>query len=165
MAPDAHGKELGCTSCHAAHRFDTKPAAAEACLRCHTDRHSVAWKDSPHAKLLSEEQAGRLPPGSGVSCATCHMPRIEHRQDDVRRILVQHNQNDTLRPSEKMARTTCMQCHGLPFTLAALADRKLVDNNFRGPPVREIAGFRWALDADARAEESRRAAQGSAASK
>jgi Cytochrome c3/Cytochrome c554 and c-prime len=158
MAKDAHAKTLGCTTCHAAHRFETRPASADACLGCHADRHSLAWKGSPHAKVWEDEKAGRLPEGSGVTCATCHLPRIEHRQDDVKRVLVQHNQNDTLRPSDKMARAACMQCHGLPFTLASLADRALVENNFRGPPAKEIDGFAWALEADRRAEESRKRA-------
>lgn len=159
MKGDAHGEALGCTSCHAAHRFDTRRAAAESCTACHDDRHTRAYEGSPHHALWVKEQAGELPPGSGVTCATCHLPRVEHRQDDVRRVLVQHNQNDTLRPSEKMIRPVCMNCHGLAFSIDALADDRLVAENFRGKPARRVESIDMALDAERRAEESRRQAR------
>ena len=129
-------KALGCTSCHSAHRFDTRKAALEACTGCHDDKHTSAYKQSPHAKLWSDEIAGRAPQGSGVSCASCHMPRTEYRVPgmDAKRLLVQHNQSDNLRPNEKMIRPVCMSCHGLGFTINALADPALVANNFSGAP-------------------------------
>ncbi|HEU0199101.1 MAG TPA: cytochrome c3 family protein, partial [Burkholderiaceae bacterium] len=40
MKADAGHETLGCTSCHGAHRFDTKKAAVDACLGCHDDRHT-----------------------------------------------------------------------------------------------------------------------------
>ncbi|MEW6691148.1 MAG: cytochrome c3 family protein, partial [Pseudomonadota bacterium] len=72
MRKEAAARALGCTSCHAAHRFDTRRAAAEACLGCHQDRHSLAYKGSAHEALWKKELAGELPAGSGVSCASCH---------------------------------------------------------------------------------------------
>jgi mono/diheme cytochrome c family protein len=54
---------------------------------------------------------------------------------------VQHNQNANLRPNEKMIRTVCSACHGLGFSLDALADRSLVASNFRGKPLRSVAGI------------------------
>ena len=39
-----------------------------------------------------------------------------------------------LRPNEKMLRTVCMDCHGLGFSIDALADEKLINNNFNGMP-------------------------------
>jgi len=138
MKPDAHGRELGCTSCHGAHRADTRRAAADACLECHDDNHSRAWSDSPHARLWQAETAGRGAPGSGVSCATCHLPREPHREGELKGIRVQHNQNANLRPNEKMIRGVCMNCHGLGFSIDALADPALVQRNFAGQPAAHI---------------------------
>ena len=97
MQPAAGHVELGCVSCHAAHRFDTGHAAVDACLTCHADQHSLAYEGSPHHALWQREQDGELPAGSGVSCATCHMPRVDYEPNDwTSRILVQHNQSATL---------------------------------------------------------------------
>jgi formate-dependent nitrite reductase cytochrome c552 subunit len=127
MRAEARHEALGCTSCHAAPAFDTRRAAVEACLGCHADRHSLAYEGSAHQALWKKELAGELPPGSGVSCASCHMPRVEHRDEDLgtRRTLVQHNQSETLSPREKMARPVCLSCHGLGFSLDALAGRRV----------------------------------------
>ncbi len=131
------GAELSCQSCHGAHRYDTVAAPVEACLSCHDDEHSKAYEQSPHAALWLAEQQGEAEAGSGVSCASCHMPRFDrdyfwgtftHNQ-------VQHNQSANLRPNEKMIREVCLNCHGLPFTLDALADPQLIQNNFSTPPT------------------------------
>lgn len=134
MQPTAHGKELGCTSCHAAHRFDTQYAAVEACLSCHNDEHSRAYKASPHFRLWSEELRGHQPRGAGVSCATCHLPSEIRKEESVEIVRIQHNQNLNLRPNEKMIRSVCLHCHGLGFSLDALADAALVKRNFSGHP-------------------------------
>jgi hypothetical protein len=159
MKADAATRELGCTSCHGAHRFDTRRAAAEACLGCHDDRHSRAWQASPHAARWRDELAGAAPAGSGVSCASCHLPRVEHRTDDVKRVLVQHNQNATLRPNDKMLRSACLNCHGLAFSLDALADAALVERNFAGRPSVHVRSVEMALEAERRADASRRKAK------
>jgi len=138
MKAEAHGRELGCTSCHGAHRTDTRRAAAEACLECHDDNHSLAWPDSPHARLWQAEVAGRAAAGTGVSCATCHLPREVHREGDLRGARVQHNQNANLRPNEKMIRGVCLNCHGLGFSIDALADPALVQRNFTGQPAAHV---------------------------
>jgi formate-dependent nitrite reductase cytochrome c552 subunit len=132
----ARDKELSCTSCHGAHRFDTRKAAVEACVGCHRDRHTEAYERSPHYALWKMELAGEAPAGSGVSCATCHLPRDEYRAPEggAKRVLVQHNQNDNLRPNEKMIRPVCMNCHGLGYSIDALADAKLTLENFAGRP-------------------------------
>ncbi|MGH8729394.1 MAG: cytochrome c3 family protein [Burkholderiales bacterium] len=144
MREDALTKQLTCNACHAAHRFDTRKAAVEGCLACHADPHSLAYKKSPHFDLWRKELTGELPPGSGVSCASCHLPRVEHRTDDIRHWLVQHNQNDTLRPNEKMIRPVCLSCHGLEFSIDALADPRLIANNFAGPPGVHIKSLEMA---------------------
>lgn len=157
MKSDAHDAALGCTTCHSAHRFDTRRAAVEACTSCHDDSHTRAYLDSPHHERWRREVTGKAPTGTGVSCATCHLPRVEGRIDDVPRILVQHNQNDTLRPNEKMLRPVCLNCHGLGFSTDALADAGLIDGNFTGRPAVHIRGIEMAIEAEARAAASRKA--------
>jgi len=139
MKREAAHRELTCASCHRAHEFDTRQAAVEACLSCHDDAHSRAYKESPHFALWQAEAAAKAPPGSGVSCATCHLPRETHKDEDgVARVLAQHNQNHNLRPNEKMIRSVCLDCHGLAFSLDALADRVLIRTNFTGRPSRHV---------------------------
>ena len=138
MKPDAHGKALTCTSCHTAHRFDRHAAAVSACLSCHNDTHSLAYTESPHFMLWEAEQDSDSEANRGVSCATCHLPREIHKQDGIEKVVVQHNQNDNLRPNEKMIRSVCMNCHGLGFSINALADTTLIKNNFNGHPSEHI---------------------------
>ncbi len=138
MKEAASHEELDCASCHGAHRFDTKRASVEACTGCHDDRHTRSYAGSAHERLWREELAGRAPPGSGVSCATCHLPRYtlsEHGKELVR---VQHNQNDNLRPNDKFVRSVCLTCHGLGFSFDSLADVNLAIGNFRGQPARQL---------------------------
>lgn len=154
MKPSAAHAKLTCMSCHGAHRFDSRKAAVESCLTCHDDGHTRAYKASPHFRLWHDELSGRGAKGSGVSCATCHLPRTEFTTPDFeRRILVQHNQNDNLRPNEKMVRSVCLNCHGLQFSLDALADDKLVARNFAGMPAKQVESIRMALEADRRARQ------------
>lgn len=149
MHPDVMGVEVDCQSCHGAHGYDTRYAAAEACLGCHADDHTLAWEASSHAALWRAESAGEAPAGSGVSCATCHLPRLEQRDGTVR---VAHNQNDTLRPGDKMIRPVCMDCHGLGFALDALADEDLARTNYDAAPSTSVdsihfaAELRWELE-------------------
>ena len=139
MQEDAAHNELTCISCHSSHRFDVQTAAVDACLGCHADRHSLAFKGSPHDELWASELAGEAEAGSGVSCASCHMPRINFDVNEwTSRIMVEHNQNATLSPNSKMIRPACLHCHGLAFTIDALADEALIENNFRGKPSRHV---------------------------
>lgn len=139
MKSDAKHKKIGCNSCHQAHQYELNTASIDSCLSCHNDQHSLAYKESSHYALWQKEQSGELPKGSGVSCATCHMPRIAVDVSDwLRRTVVQHNQNANLVPNEKMIRSTCMSCHGLGFSIDALADESLIKNNFNGVPNRHI---------------------------
>ena len=127
---------------------DYARAAAEACATCHDDPHTRAYFASPHRALWQAERDGRAPPGSGVSCATCHMPKTGRRG----RIATNHNQNDNLRPNEKMIRGVCLDCHGLGFALDALADAELVERNFRGRPQIHVESIEWAVTRAASAE-------------
>ena len=137
-------KTVNCVACHPAHRFDTREAAVEACLGCHDDEHSKAYKGSAHYQLWRAEMAGQGKPGSGVSCATCHLPRQLADDKDVEHNLVQHNQNLNLRPNQKMVRGVCLYCHGLGYTLNALADRELINSNFTGNPTMHIESLEMA---------------------
>lgn len=146
MKRDALHETLGCTSCHGAHRFDSADAAVDACLGCHDDRHSRAYTASPHFDAWKKERDGLAAAGSGVSCATCHLPRVEYRSPDyVKRTLVEHNQSANLVPPIKMARGVCLNCHGLGFAIDALADAGLRQTNFRGRPEKHVPSIDMAL--------------------
>ncbi|MGR9051603.1 MAG: cytochrome c3 family protein [Gammaproteobacteria bacterium] len=138
MKDDAHEKELTCNTCHGAHRYDTRKAAADACLGCHDDIHSKAYPESAHYRLWQQEIAGSARAGAGVSCATCHMPRTVVKKDVKKRVAVVHNQNANLRPNSKMIRGVCLNCHGLGFTLQSLADPDLLLNNYADAPKKQI---------------------------
>ncbi len=139
-------KELSCSSCHGAHKYNTQKAQVESCTSCHADKHTESYLDSSHYELWKAEINGTGPKGSGVSCATCHMPRKWVEGDGYDEALItNHNQNDNLRPNEKMIRGVCMNCHGLGFAIDALADRKLINKNFSGRPIKHIESIDWVL--------------------
>ena len=136
MHEDAAHQELTCNSCHAAHDYDVVSAAVEACVGCHADDHTVAYRNSLHYALWLAETEGNGKPGTGVSCASCHMPRISQDVDDYNsRIVVDHNQSANLAPNSKMIRGACLECHGLGFSIDALMDDQLIQNNFQGLPT------------------------------
>ena len=150
MRVDAAPASLDCGACHGPHAVDTRRAAVEACASCHDDAHTRAYFGSAHHTLWQAELAGEAPPGAGVSCATCHMIKVGRRG----KIVASHNQNDVLRPNEKMIRPVCLDCHGLGFAIDALADADLVARNFRGKPSVHVESIEWALR---RASDSGRA--------
>ena len=141
MRTETAAEALHCGSCHKPHAADTKRAAVEACASCHDDAHSRAYFGGPHHELWRAELAGEAPAGTGVSCATCHMPKAERRDE----LATNHNQSATLRPIEKMIRPVCLDCHGLGFAIDALADADLVARNFRGRPSIHVESVDWAV--------------------
>lgn len=144
MKDDVHATGLTCNSCHGAHGYDVKAARIDACESCHADEHTKAYRMSPHFALVTRVADKELPAGSEVTCATCHMPRVMVRDDyGAEAVFVSHNQNDNLRPNEKMIRTVCADCHGLKFTIDALADPKLVARNFKGRPAAHVESIDW----------------------
>ncbi len=162
MQSDAAHAELNCLSCHGAHTFDTRTAAVDACLSCHADEHSLAYEGSPHHRLWIEEQVGELPAGSGVSCATCHMPRLEFDVSEwSSRTGVDHNQSANLSPNTKMLRSSCLHCHGMGFAMDALADSNLIKNNFVGKPGVHVESLRLAQEDYDRAMAERQEADNS----
>lgn len=156
MHVDAMHSQLDCNACHKGHDFDLQFAAVDACLQCHNDPHSNNYKDSPHYGLWQQELNDTLPAGSGVSCATCHMPRIE---DEAGRVSVQHNQNDNLRPNEKMIRSVCINCHGVGFSINALADRPQVESCYNEQPSGAVETIDWVKKRVADIERRQREAQ------
>lgn len=144
MKPEAAHMELGsCNACHKPHEVDLTVAVVEACTSCHDSTHTQNYEGSPHHTLWMQELAGELPAGSGVTCADCHMPKLEDRRAGF---VTTHNQNAYLRPNEKMIRPVCMSCHSLEFSIDALADPKLVENNFSGRPSTHIESIDWATN-------------------
>jgi hypothetical protein len=127
---------MRCSTCHDAHSVDTRRAAVEACLTCHDDEHSRAFLASPHGRSWRSSPADARPAADAVTCATCHLPRVEVDQDGARRVAVHHRNTLTLRPPDRMAKLVCMDCHGMPFALASLLDERLVAGNFLGRPAR-----------------------------
>lgn len=138
MKPSEAHRSLTCSSCHDAHASNTEHAAVEACLTCHNDNHSLAYKSSSHFDLWSKQVADGSS-NTGVSCATCHLPRLTHPETE--KTYVEHNQNSTLRPNEKMVRTVCTNCHGVGFAIDALADRALIDSNFSTVPSVHVSSL------------------------
>lgn len=135
MAKGSEHLELNCSSCHEAHSFDRQQAAVESCLGCHADEHSLAYKQSRHYALWQAEISGKAEPQSGVSCASCHMPRVQKDVSDwLNRVVVEHNQSEFFAPNSKMIRPVCQSCHGLPYSIDALADKALIDSNFQASP-------------------------------
>lgn len=141
FAPDALSQEVTCISCHKPHKEEPDFTNVTACLTCHSDEHTLAYEGSKHQQLWQDELNGLLPAGSGVTCATCHMPQHETKGFAQ----TNHNQNDTLRPNEKMIRPVCLSCHGLGFAIDALADPALILNNFSGQPSRHVESIDWAI--------------------
>ena len=80
------------------------------------------------------------------------MPRVERSKFGETFTIVDHNQSNSLRPNEKMIRSSCIECHGLQFTLNALADEELIDRNFNGMPSVFVESLEMAREEKLKAE-------------
>ncbi|TWU61680.1 Doubled CXXCH motif [Crateriforma conspicua] len=140
MRSDAAHRQLNCNSCHAAHVDDIQHAAVDACLGCHNDDHSLSYLDSSHAELWRQELSGEIDAGLGVTCGTCHMPRVATGDNSF----VNHNQNSVLRPVETMVREVCQRCHGLEFSFNAVADPELAKTCFDRAPEKTVTSVEMA---------------------
>jgi len=144
MKSSAAHSQLDCMSCHQ----PEKPrsfASYEACIQCHNDEHTNNYKNSTHFTLWkAEESSDGALSGSGVSCATCHMPRIENEGGGY---YVSHDNTANLTPNEKMIRSACANCHGLQFSMNALSDPDLISNNFSTSTKLFHSGIEWTADA------------------
>lgn len=72
------------------------------------------------------------------------MPRIENEGGGYH---VNHDNSANLRPNEKMLRSVCNDCHGMQFSMDALADPKLIESNFQSSPTQAHPGIKWTADA------------------
>jgi hypothetical protein len=73
------------------------------------------------------------------------MPRVTFDVNDwMSRVMVEHNQNASLSPNAKMLRPACLHCHGLAFSIDALADPALIENNFAGAPAVQVESMELA---------------------
>ena len=61
-------------------------------------------------------------------------------------VSVNHNQNANLQPNERMVRTTCLNCHGLEYSLNSLADPHVIDHGVQGRPSVQIQSLDWVRD-------------------
>jgi hypothetical protein len=79
----ASGGELGCTTCHDAHRaLDNTIAHYETrCLDCHLKRSSSAATSPAHAPSMADRSSGSRGPSCPINpagdCVSCHMPKVE----------------------------------------------------------------------------------------
>jgi hypothetical protein len=137
MRTDALHQDLSCSSCHDPHQPNLKTASVTSCQGCHNDQHTNNYASSKHAALFEKELSGELDEGEGVSCASCHMPR----KKKGKLVYVEHNQTLNLKPNSKMLRPVCMNCHGLEYATAALADKSLISRNFSGDFVAQHPSF------------------------
>ena len=75
------------------------------------------------------------------------MPRANYDVSDwLSRIVVEHNQSASLSPNSKMIRSSCQHCHGLEYTLDALADKSLIELNFNAAPSVNVKSMDLARD-------------------
>jgi formate-dependent nitrite reductase cytochrome c552 subunit len=155
MHKENHHLQLECSSCHDAHSTNIIEASVEACLGCHADEHSQNFKRSPHGQLWAQANQGEIPIDTAVSCASCHLPRVEKEILGEKMIKVEHNQNATLRPNEKMIRSSCMNCHSLAFSIDALADPILINNNFQHAPTVHIESIDMAVARDIESKDKK----------
>lgn len=126
MHAEAMDKQMNCNTCHDVHKLDTRVAAVDACLTCHSDRHSLNYVNSKHAGLLAGNEGLPRPTGGEVTCATCHLPRTG-RSGSVH---VNHNNTYTLKPRDRMVSEVCMTCHGMEFAYTNIFDDEVVEANF-----------------------------------
>jgi predicted CXXCH cytochrome family protein len=152
MNVKASERRLTCAACHDPHGVDTRKAAAEACLGCHADRHSQSFRESKHGRLFFQESGAR-PSATGVSCATCHMPRTRLNGEKNGRVVVNHNNSWTLLPRDRMVKEVCLACHDLEFSINSIFDERLIQNNFQGVPTRRHETLKM-VEAESRSEKT-----------
>ena len=135
-------KQMNCNTCHNVHTVDTYQASVDSCLTCHSDNHSLNYKNSPHASIFREIGTLPRPDANSVTCATCHLPR-EKSGDDI---LVNHNNTYTLKPRDRMVKEVCMNCHGVEHAYNSIFDDELVEANFARPPNQKMTTFQLVRD-------------------
>ncbi len=129
--------EMNCNTCHDVHSVNTAVAATDSCLTCHNDQHSLNYKESPHAKLVSNLNELPRPNEGAVTCATCHLPRTKVGKT----VMVNHNNTYNLLPRDRMVKDVCLNCHGLEHAYNSIFDDELVETNFAQMPTQKMESF------------------------
>ena len=153
MNAEAHGQAMTCNSCHDVHSVNTVKASTDACLTCHSDNHSLNYKNSRHAELFNADRSLPRPSENSVSCATCHLPRHEAEDatvGDRPTSVVNHNNTYTLLPRDRMVQEVCMNCHGVEYSYNSIFDDELVEANFDQPPHLSLETFELVRALEAR---------------
>ncbi|MEL6937841.1 MAG: cytochrome c3 family protein [Cyanobacteria bacterium J06598_1] len=140
MKHEAFDKQLSCNACHNVHTVNTMQAAAESCLTCHNDNHSLNYENSKHAQAVLTSSLPR-PGAQQVTCATCHLPRSAQKKGEGVIVNVNHNNTYTLKPRNRMVGEVCMNCHGVEYSYNSIFDDELVEANFDRPPTLEHESF------------------------
>ena len=98
--------------------------------------------DAPLRSGSASSRARPRPaPASPARPATCPAASTAPRGADV--VRVDHDQNDNLRPRDKMLRSACLACHGLGFAIDALADEELSRATSTAGPRSTSGAWRW----------------------
>ena len=151
MQPTALDMQMTCNTCHDVHSVNTLQAAVDSCLTCHNDTHSLNYQNSKHAQLFAADSSPPRPSSTGVSCATCHLPRHTVKQSDgVESAWVNHNNTFTLKPRDRMVQEVCMNCHGVEYSYNSIFDDALVEANFDQPPSLSLQTFDLVRQLEAR---------------
>ena len=158
MNSEARNTPMTCNACHDVHSVNTVQAATDACLTCHSDTHSLNYKNSRHAELFNADRQLPRPSENSVSCSTCHLPRHEATVvtvGDRSTTIVNHNNTYTLLPRDRMVQEVCMNCHGVEYSYNSIFDDELVEANFDRRPTQEMETFELmrAYEARRRVEE------------
>ena len=141
MQLDAMEKQMNCNACHSVHSANTVEASVDACLTCHSDNHSLNYKNSKHAELFAASKELPRPGPGAVSCATCHLPRVLDDRGENAIVHVNHNNTYNLKPQDRMVGDVCMNCHGVEYSYNSIFDPELVEANFDRPPTLELESF------------------------
>ena len=134
MKKDAFNKQMNCNTCHNVHSVNTFEASVDSCLTCHNDEHSLNYEKSKHYQLFLEEGTLPRPSIESVTCATCHLPRMDFEGA----IHVNHNNTYNLLPRDRMVKDVCMNCHGIEYSYNSIFDDELVTQNFAKPPTLKL---------------------------
>ena len=137
MKESAKDLRMDCNSCHDVHTVNTAVAATDSCLTCHNDNHSLNYKNSPHAGIVSNLSELPRPNQQAVTCATCHLPRTKVGET----VLVNHNNTYTLLPRDRMVKEVCLNCHGVEHAYNSIFDDAIVEANFDRFPTKQLETF------------------------
>ena len=137
MKESAKDKQMNCNTCHNVHSVNTLVAAADSCLTCHNDNHSLNYINSKHGQFVAQAETLPRPSSEMVTCATCHLPRQKHQGT----VFVNHNNTYTLLPRDRMVKEVCINCHSAEYAYESIFDDTLIENNFATAPTLEMETF------------------------